>query len=295
MSGIAARGRSAARGLALAALAAAGGCSDQRPSLPPMEARAFAPAPARKSDVKLAYSHSLTLGLPPERVAAHFAAARDRCLGEAALRCVLLQSSISEGAQPTGRPAASLQVRLPHESVAPYVAFVTAPLPGEAAADVVLRDQSTRAEELTQAIRDGGRRIAQLTDYRTRLTALAERPDTPVDSLVKVAGELSEVQSQIEEAEGRRRGLEERVDTEAVSLSLRSDQARAGAFAPVEEAWAQGGRILGESAASALRFAISSLPWLPVVFLGILILRGLWRLRRKRRTPPGRLRMEDRS
>ena len=281
---------------AVAALTLLAGCSDARREVRQGRegADAAAPAPfvsaAREgSAAKLAYRHDLTVGLAPDRVAPHFAAARDRCL-DAAAACTLLNSSIRDGGG-TSQPQAQVQVRLPHEAVAAYVAFVTAPLPGEAAGDVVLIEQATRAEDLTAALTDTGRRLAQLSDYRTRLTALAEKPDNRAEDLIKIAGELAQVQSQIEEAEAARRGLDERVDTEIVTVAFRTSRARAGAFAPVQEVWARSGPILGESAASALRFTVASLPWLPVVLLALLLLRLVWRIRRGR-AQPARTRLE---
>lgn len=286
---------SGCRGLAvasgLAALAAIGGCSDSRPPKPEFQAsdrRATARLNpmvrplAQTSDAKLAYTHDLTIGLPPQRVTAHFEAARDRCLNEATLKCVLVAASIDDGQRPSGRPQAQIQVRLPHDSVAPFMAFVTAPLPGEAAGDVVLRSQSTHADDLTDAIEDGGRRLAQLTAYRTRLDAIAARPDPRVEDLIRIAQELAQVQSQIEEADAKQRGLSQRVDTEIVSVALRSDEARAGPLAPVEEAWAQAGQTFGMSAGSALRFVVAGLPWIPLLLIGVFLLRALWRLRGRR-------------
>ncbi|MER2250322.1 DUF4349 domain-containing protein [Methylorubrum podarium] len=298
-----AAGRRWPRGLLLAllpTLALLAGCSDSRREAggESRSADAAAPAPfvsAARQDkaagkaAKLAYRHDLTVGLAPDRVAPHFAAARDRCL-DAAAACTLLNSSIRDGGG-TSQPQAQVQVRLPHEAVAAYVAFVTAPLPGEAAGDVVLIEQATRAEDLTAALTDTGRRLAQLSDYRTRLTALAEKPDNRAEDLIKIAGELAQVQSQIEEAEAARRGLDERVDTEIVTVAFRTSRARAGAFAPVQEVWARSGPILGESAASALRFTVASLPWLPVVLLALLLLRLVWRIRRGR-AQPARTRLE---
>ncbi|MCJ2080462.1 DUF4349 domain-containing protein [Methylobacterium sp. J-090] len=274
--------------LGLAALLGIGGCSDARPPAP----EAASPLPLvqaqRSVTAKLAFTHDLTIGLPPDRVAAHFTAARDRCASDTGLGCVLVSSSIDDGPRPLGRPQAHLQVRLPHVSVSAYVAFLTAPLPGETAGDVVLRRQATRADDLTTPIEDGERRLAQLAAYRGRLDELAAKPDTRVEDLIRIAGELSQVQSQIEATEARQRGLQQRVDTEIVSVSFRSDGARAGAFAPVEEAWSQAGRTFGASAGDALRFAVASLPWLPVAAIGLLLVRVLWRLRRRRRARIGR-------
>lgn len=239
-------------------------------------------APERASRLRLAYSHDLTLDLPADRLAPRFAAIRDRCLNEAALACVVLQSSI-RGAGSRSEPEARLQVRLPHASVAPYLAFATAPLPGEAAGSVTVREQATRAEDLARPVAEVERRLAQLRAYRDRLTVLAEKPDTRVEDLVKIAGELSQAQTQIEEAEGRRRALEERIDTETVAIVLRAERGGAGALTPIRRVWARSGETLGESAASALGFAVASLPWIPILALGIVLIRALMRWRRRDR------------
>lgn len=281
--------RWAALALGLAGLSLVAGCSDTRPARdaqsPPPASLARAAQPA---SVKLAYSHDLTIGLPPDRIAPRFEAVRERCLGDKAPGCILVASSVDDGARPSGRPQASLQVRLPHESVAPFVAFVTAPLPGEAPGDVVIRRQATRADDLTVPMQDGERRLAQLTAYRARLDEIATKPDTRVEDLIRIAQELAKVQSQIEEGEAKQRGLQQRVDTEIVTIALRSDAARAGPFAPVRDAWDQAGETLGASTGAALRFAIASLPWLPVAVIVLLLARSLWRLRRRRRARVGR-------
>lgn len=264
-------------------LAALTGCDEAGPpSSASLDATVFAPT-RQAGEGKLAYRHELTVGLSPQQVSRHFAASRDRCLNEASLRCVLIRSSVSEGKDAGARPFAQLEVRLPHESVPAFVAFVTSPLPGEAAGDVILRDQSTRSEDLANSIADTARRLTQLADYRDRLNGLSARSDPRVEDLIKIANELSQVQSQIEELEGKRRGFEERVSTEIVAVAFRSDWARESAFVPVVNAWEKSGRTLGESAAAALRFAVASLPWLPVLALVVLMIRWVWRLRRRKR------------
>ena len=286
------------RGLACAllpGLALLAGCSDRSErSGRPMETAApapFASVARQDGEAKLAYRHDLTVGLGPSQVAPHFAAARDRCLNDAASRCTLLQSSIRDGSVGTSQPQAMVQVRLPHAAVALYVAAVIAPLPGESTGDVVLQDQTTRAEDLTRALADTGRRLAQLKAYRDRLTTLAEKPDNRAEDLIRIAGELSKVQGEIEEAEAQGRGLDERIDTELVTVNFRASRVQAGALAPVQEVWARSGPILGESAASALRFTVASLPWLPVALVAVLLLRLVLRIRRKR-AHPARVRIE---
>ncbi len=271
--------RAALLGLALMALGLVAGCDEKSPA-PPASVRSFAATPTA-ADAKLAYSHTLAIDLPAARLAAHFRAARDRCLTDGALHCLLLESQIEMDPRGVARPRARIEVRLPHAAVPVYVAAVMAALPGEPATAVVVRAQATRAEDLGRPIEDGERRLAQLTDYRTRLAALAARSDIKVDDLIKIAGETSRVQAEIEAATAAQRMLAQRVATEALSVSWESDVGANGMWAPVRDTWRRGGALLGESAGDALRFAIVALPWIPIAVIAVGLLRWAWRRRRK--------------
>ncbi len=120
---------------------------------------------------------------------------------------MLIEASIEQEARGTLSPSAHPTVRLPHEAVAPFTQALTAPLPGERPGDVVVRSRATQAEDLRRPIADGARRLAQFTGYRARLTALAARPDIHVDDLIKLAGQLAEMQSRIEAADAEQRTL----------------------------------------------------------------------------------------
>jgi hypothetical protein len=174
-------------------------------------------------------------------------------------------------------PSASLTVRVPHQFVKPFEDSLLVPVAGEKPGEAVLRNHSMSAEDLTKAILDADQRQKQLTDYRDRLTALAKRADAKVEDLVKIESELSTVQSQLESFDAEMKGLNERVDTEKLSVSFRSDPDLGNSLGPILQAWREGGQVLGSSAADALRFAISSLPWLPIVVIGLLFVRFTFR------------------
>ena len=223
---------------------------------------------------KLAYSHRLSIETAPQSVKPRFERARDACLSPTSNDCELLYASINGGDTARGaRPRAALTVRLPHAAVAGFEEALLAPLAGERPGETILRSRSTTADDLTTAIADVDRRLAQLTDYRDRLTTLAQRPDAKVEDLVKVESELSSVQSQIETLTGQQRKLAQRVDTETLTVDLDAAVPLNGIGAPVATAWRDASRVLGQNAASALRFGIGSLPWLPLVALAFAVIR----------------------
>lgn len=235
-----------------------------------------------QTDAKLAYRHYLDLEMPAKSVKPRYERARELCLKNLQLNCIMLTASLNMGdASDIVPPSASLTVRLPHDSVAAFEENLLSPLPDEQTGDAILRAHSMTAEDLTKAITDVETRQRQLMDYRDRLTALAKRPDAKVEDLVKIESELSNVQSQLETIAAQKKALEERVATESLTIELHSQPGMGNSFGPIIQAWRQAGRVLGENTGSAIRFSIGAIPWLPIIALGLLFVR--FTIRRWRR------------
>jgi hypothetical protein len=263
--------------LAFCALASLSACNSRRPVPPPtapgLESGASG---AAQAGLHLAYTHQLSLDVPAGEVGAHYDAARDRCLKTAAFRCVLIQASIDvrtagDGGQDDPLQTAHLSVRLPHDQIEPYAKALTPPLPGEPAGGVRIIHQSTNAEDLSQPIADNTARIAQLTSYRDSLKAFEGRLTISVADLVKIAGELSQVQSQIEAAQSQQRDLQNRVETELLAIDFSEDR-HGTSLSPIARTWSQSAATFQTSLAAALEFSIEVLPWLPIGALGLLLL-----------------------
>jgi hypothetical protein len=241
-------------------------------------------AQMRESAPKLAYSHSLILEMPSASVAPRFEKARNACLEDAALGCSLVRASIYVGDPNTGQPPeAALSVRLPHDKIAAFESVLFARLPDEGEGDPLLRQRTTEAEDLTYAIADNDRRLAQAVDYRERLMALSKQSGAKVADLIQIEEKLSEVQSDIEEMTAEQRGMSIRVDTELLNITLNARAGLAVASSPLAEAWRDALRVLGESAASAFTFLVVAIPWLPLIALAMYLITRLWRLVRRRR------------
>ena len=267
--------------MAVALLLGVVGCSDDAPPVPAMGRAMMAAAPRAQIGAKLAYRHQLVLQMPDPSIQPRFDRARDLCLQSAELHCILQNATLNvgdpHGLQPT---TASLSVRLPHEAVAPFIDGLLAAVPGETASAVVT-SRSTQADDLTKAINDGDQRQKELLDYRERLLALAKIPDAKVDDLIKIASELSNVQSRLEAIAADQSALNDRVATEEVDVSLRADPGAQGMFAPVSRVWLEAGQLLGDSTARTLRFVILALPWLPLAVGGLFV--AIFAIRRIRR------------
>jgi hypothetical protein len=231
----------------------------------------------------LAYTHSVGLQIGGGAIAAHFAAARDRCLNAPALHCILLHAEF--GTQPIyfgpvriGQPQpppphiGSLRVRLPHDQIAGFANSLTDKLPGEPDGLITILRQETSAEDLGRPIADVGQRLAQLQDYLASLKALGERLTIGVGDLVKIAGETARTQTEIEAAQAEQRDLKLRVSTEELDVDFTEPAPPQAATDPIAESLAQSREIFANNVAAAMDFAIAAVPWIPFALIGLLLL-----------------------
>jgi hypothetical protein len=197
---------------------------------------------------------------------------------------VLVGSTLELGnGSMAGFPRAELIVRLPHGQVDGFEQSVLAPLPDEAPGHITIRSRSTTAEDLTQALADVDRRLAQLVNFRDRLTELAKRSDAKVDDLIKVESELAETQSQIETLSGQQLHLEDQVGTERLTINFQSETTITSASNPIVLTFQDAGSLLSRNVAEALRILIGAGPWLILLGLFGALLRSVWRLLRRKR------------
>ena len=252
----------AAIALLLAALA---GCSK------PLEAPMREQAPIAQHDRangarRLAYEHSVDIDTAPDKVAALYADGLRACR-EAAAACTLLESRIDS--EPDA--AASLKFRAKPDVIPTLIAAM-----GHQAQ---LAHQSTRVEDLSGPIADTARELAMLEDYRSRLEALRSRAGNDVDALIKVNRELAEIQSKHETADGKRALLAQRVDTEILNVSIRSDRQRPF-WSPIRHSLEQFGNNLSQGISFAVSGLAYLLPWLFIILIAAWAVRKMWRRRR---------------
>jgi hypothetical protein len=234
-------------------------------------------APAQSGEAYV-YDHNLTLSMASEYIKARFDRARDRCRNDAALKCKITAASFRLlGTPDAPLPVANLSVALPHDSVAGFEESLLAPLPNENKDDVRVTARTTSAENVTNLVKDIAARLSQLTNYRDRMMELSKRGGAKTDDLIKIEGEISRTQSEIEQIEAQRRDLAERIAKENLSVSFEAQSTTSDALQPVAEVWQSSLRLLGASAAMVLALLIGALPWLLVFALVFFPVRWLWR------------------
>jgi Domain of unknown function (DUF4349) len=215
----------------------------------------------------LAYKHTVQLDTQQEKIAMIHEAALAACREASADLCTVLASRLSNGRF----AAASLQLRIKPAGVPKLIAALNRQ------ADIT--EQSTQAEDLAGPIQDGEKKLAMLTTYRAELEALRKRAGNDVDALIKVTHELAKVQSELEAANGQQADLVQRVETEILDITIRSERNQSF-WGPISLAATEFGSSLSQGVSTAVTGVAYLLPWTLVIGLAVWIARNLWRRRK---------------
>jgi len=178
----------------------------------------------------------------------------------------ILQSDVSSGHLASGL----IKLRIDPAAVSGLVAFV--------ATLGKLEHRSTSVEDLGDAIQDTQSRIEMLTTYRKQLLELQAKAATNVDAAIKIASELSTVQSSLEQATGLAACQSKRTTTDVVSINFAVREQKAF-WRPGREAMSDFFGNLSNGLSQAITAVAYIVPWLLVVIPGLYLVKLLWRRR----------------
>jgi Domain of unknown function (DUF4349) len=214
----------------------------------------------------LSREHTVVIDVPETGLETEFRKVVDRCIADSDHHCTILQSNLSSGQWPAGL----IKLRIDPAAVEDLVAF--------ASGLGRLESRATTVEDLAEAIQDTQARIEMLTTYRKQLLELRAKATTNIEAAIKIASELSTVQSDIERATGEAAFQTKRVTTDVVTLRFDVTEQRAF-WRPVREALRDFLGHLSEGMSQAITAVAYIVPWLFVVVPGLYFLRFLWRRR----------------
>ncbi|MDR3528187.1 MAG: DUF4349 domain-containing protein [Rhizomicrobium sp.] len=230
------------------------------PFVPPPDIAITTEAP--RANALFSLQHTLNLAMSHDAVAVRFQVARDACLKEKTLHCVLTSASISA----TDTVDAQLNVALPHEQVAPFKKLLLKRLPQDGASAVDVTAQSTTTENQTQAAADLDRQLAQAKTYRDSLEALAKRSNLTVDEVLKIHEALTAAQEAVDSAEAAKNASDAKIVLEHLNISL-TERPVVIVVSAFDGFWKNAGDIFMTSTAEMLLRIVNALPWLPLAGL----------------------------
>lgn len=215
----------------------------------------------------MAYSRSIRIDVEESKVASVYEAAQAACREAVADQCVILGSNLN-----TGRDAyAEIKFRAKASGIQKLIAVL--------GAKGTVMSQSVTGEDLARPIQDSAKKLAMLSDYRSKLEALRGRASSDFDALIKVNKELAQVQSEIEAMTGERAHLVQRVETEILNVSISSTESRSF-WRPVSVALSGFASNLSEGLSGAITGIAYIIPWSIVLLFFVWVGRKLW-LRKK--------------
>jgi len=225
--------------------------------------RAEAGAQAKST---LSREHTVVVDIPEAQLEAGLQRVASRCTSDAAHHCTILQSDLSSGDAPSGH----IKLRIDPDAVDGLI--------GLAAGQGKLERRSTRVEDLADVIADTQAHIDMLTSYRKQLLELQAKAGTNVDAAIKIASELSTVQTNLERANGEAAYQTKRTTTDIVNIEFVVAEHKAF-WRPVREAFRDFLGNLSNGVSQAITAVAYIVPWLFVVLPGLYFVRFLWRRR----------------
>lgn len=251
-------------------LAAAPGAGDAAP----MAADA---APKERRDdgrrrATLATTRQVDMQVAPEAVAPLFVSTQAACEADAASGCVVMASRLDTG----DYAHAELTLRAAPAGIARLRAKL------HSGTGVV--GESASSEDLAAPIVDTERQMAMAREYRDSLLALRAKGGNDIKALMSINEELARVQSQLESATGERAHLQQRIDTETLTVAIASTGAREShPWRSISAAFSEFGAHLADAAGAAITFVAYAIPWIVVLLPIGWFVRWLWRRRRAAR------------
>lgn len=219
---------------------------------------------ARQSGGSFAHEHRININISNEDVSVAVQAIINSCEDDKVNECTLLASDVSAGDYSRGE----LRLRLSPEGIDPLIELA------ESYGSII--SISTTVEDLTEVLADYETRLEMLIRYREQLQTLELRAENDIDSLIKVAEELTTVQSKIESLTGEQNHQIRRTLTDIVNISF-TTYSYTSFFGPISSSIRDFGEDLSEGIASVITGAAYVIPWLIFLFPFLYMVRKFWK------------------
>jgi DNA repair ATPase RecN len=217
----------------------------------------------------LAFEHNLVIDISEEEIDVAYNSVVEACSTYQEHVCEVLGSSIEYG----DYKFAQVSMRVEPEGIEDIVKAATR-------LGTIIR-RRTNVEDLAETITDLDSRISILTTTRDKLIALEKSEANDIDSLIKVATELTKVQSELEQLSGQSAYQHRRVDMEILSVQFVVQKSQSF-WKPVTASLSSFGRRMSEGIGDTISAIAYLLPW-SVLFLAVAyVLRALWRRSRSK-------------
>jgi hypothetical protein len=220
-----------------------------------------------KTNVKnkmLAYEHSVTIKHSQDEILSAYNSTIKLCQTNIEINCSLLYASFSS--ENYSRP--SIKVRVDAAGVDVLI--------NHAKANGEISSQSTSIDDLTKSFVETEKRIEMLTQYRDKLLQIQIKAANDVESLIRIAKELTTTQKQLEQTKSSKFRLEQRTDRDLLIINFIHNQrtesiwdSLSGSIADIPENFTYG---LSET----IEEIVYLIPWFFISVFLFIFFRWLW-------------------
>lgn len=148
-----------------------------------------------------------------------------------------------------------------------------------------VKSQAEHGYDVTEEYFDLETRLAISKQMEERLVALLKTETNKVKDLLEVEKELGRVRGDIEQMEGHKRFLDDRLQLSTITINIFEPHIyTSSVFDPVKDAFSSAGELFMSSIGALIKFFAAVIPWLLIGGpAGWLIIKVIKRLRRKKK------------
>ena len=226
--------------------------------------RSQAGAPVAGRDTSfLAYTHRVNVEVPRSDLETAYNKITELCQLDNEHGCTLLRASLSTQSYVN----ANIQMRIKPEGVD------NIKTQSESLGEVVFSE--TSVEDLQSQIVDNEKRLLMLKQYEQRLAALEKDASADIASLIQIANQMSETQSNIEFAQGQKARLSQRVNMDIVEIRFVSTE-YTSFWTPIGNAFGSFGENLSSGFSSVVTAIAFVIPWTLLLLIVLFAIRKVW-------------------
>ena len=215
----------------------------------------------------LSYEHFITIDVKEEILSNSYENTINECLNDREYNSTILDSRISRG----DYPSAFIRLRIKPEGVKAILLFVSR------MGKVV--QESTHVEDLAKPILDNKQRLKMLETHRDKLLLLQEKASDDIEALIKIASELSEIQSELEKAMGQNEYLSQRVNLDIVNIQFQVKMSRSF-WKPISDSLSNFLNNLSDGISGTIAAVAYLLPGICLFIFAFFIVRFFWKKRK---------------
>ena len=212
----------------------------------------------------LAYEHAVTIKHTQSEILSHYNSTIKLCQSNVEINCSILSASYSIGSY----NRSSIKMRVNPNGVDTLIKH--AKDKGE------ITIQSTSIDDLTKSFVETEKRIEMLTRYRDKLLEIQIKAANDVESLIKIAKELTATQSQIERTQSSKYRLEQRTDRDLLMITFIHSAKNESMWDSLSSSIADMPENFTYGLSETIEEIVYLIPWFLVVVFMFIFFRWLW-------------------